>query len=164
MGSGGQTPREIITQKELARASGGENLSPNNEPFLGMIDNNIINLIKTVSTKRVQLQGGGYGFEVVHPDIFSYIMTLGHLARTTNLDKVEARVAYLKFRQLVRISRAIHDGDLPLQDVLGKVELEGYVLYTGDAQEGRRQQYLSTQNRNITVNQPQAVKKSWWAR
>lgn len=129
-----------------------------------MIDNNIINLIKTVSTTRVQLPGGKVGFEVNHPDIFSYIMTLGHLARTTNLDRGESKVAYLKFRQLIRVSKSTHDGDMILQDVLGKIELEGYVLYTGDAQDGRRQAYLSTSNRNINVNQPQAVKKSWWAR
>lgn len=159
------TPNEIMNQRELSRAMGQENISPTNEPFLGMIDNNIINMIKTVATRMIQVQGGGVGYEVIHPDLLSFIMSLGHLARTTNLDKTESKTAYFKFRQLVRISKGIHSGDLAIQDVLGKIELEGYVLYTGDAQEGRRQRYLSTQNRNVTINQPQAqAKKSWWSK
>lgn len=161
---GGISPADVLTQKEIARLSGGENISPNNEPFLGMIDNNIFNLIKSASTRQVQLPGNRVGFEVIHPDIFSFIMTLGHLTRTTNLDKSESKTAYFMFKQRVRIARARHQGDHQLQDLLGKIELEGYVIFTGDAQEGRRQQYLSTQNRNVTINQAGQQKKSWWAR
>lgn len=160
---GGLSPTEVLTQKEIARLSGGENISPNNEPFLGMIDNNIVNLIKSASTRQVRLQGGGMGFEVVHPDIFGFIMTLGHLTRTTNLDKMESRTAYFKFRQLVRVARSRHDGDLDLQDLLAKIDQEGYIIYTGDAQEGRRQAYLSTQHRTVSINQP-VQKKSWWSK
>lgn len=160
----GFDPVGAVTQKELARLSGGENLSPNNEPFLGMIDNNIINLIKSASTRQVRGQDGRTTFVVAYPDIFSFIMTLGHLSRTTNLDRGEARTAYFKFRQLVRIARSRHDGDLDLQDLLAKIDQEGYIIYTGDAQDGRRQAYLSTQNRNVTINQSQNQKKSWWSK
>lgn len=142
------TEENSLTDKvqEFELIEGMDSTIPINEPYLGQIDKTILEFLAKLGPKYEGLK-----------------ILFSHLHRTSNYNEKQTRSAWFTARHIFRLLKSVTE-DPSEQIMLEQIELGAFNVILGDANKGKRANYLQTTRREYGYrdNTPKEEKKRWF--